>query len=783
MLPLMRQKSGDDSTSAPRRGRSLGPLLAAPVVLVGVVVTLLIVGGVRAAQRGAADRIMDQRTAAAEAGVAGETKRYLTLLETVAAGVSTENRLTRTVFDTAVAPIAGSGLHGVTAVAFIVAAGPDDTAATQARWRARGAAGLVLQPAPGVTEHFYSIFARTMNPGMPAGTGRDVAGSPLGATALTEARSTGRPAVSDTYVLLRDRGLPAGQRQNSFIFAAPVGAADGPGGFQGWIVLGLRGQEFLGAVLSTAGQGELDGGLVATNADGSRAEVASYAPHGAGDLSRQATLPVADRQWTLATRADSATLLGTRSALPMTVLLGGIALTVLLGWLVRVLATGRSRAERQVRIATAGLREAEAESRRHAGLLGAIMDDLGGDGVGVVDENGAFLLQNPAAHELLGVPDEADGPGDWQEYYGLYRPDGHTPFPLEELPLVLALRGESSNGVEMVVRNAARPDGVLLSVDGRPLDASTAGQRGAIAVMHDITALRRYETDLAVFAGVVAHDLKAPLAVIRGHCEIAAEELGNAPAGPHVLEGRNATARIAIAADRMAGLIDTLLAYTTARDAPLNLAPVPLGPLVDDVIDDRTGLPRPAATPTPEIYVGPLPVVEVDAGMLRHVLDNLVGNSIKYVRPGRAARIDITAADESPGWTRLELADRGIGISDAEKQEIFDTFHRARTATAYAGTGLGLAICRRVVERHGGVIDVVDNPGGGSRFRFTLPLAGVAPAPEPAGFDPEALRRAFAERAAAENARLPDEPDLSVWPAEAGTSHLHPAVTERGSRA
>jgi signal transduction histidine kinase len=321
-----------------------------------------------------------------------------------------------------------------------------------------------------------------------------------------------------------------------------------------------------------------------------------------------------------------------------------------------------------------------------------------------------------------------DGPERWQEHYGLYRPDGRTPFPVEEMPLVRALHGEASDGVEMLVRNPQRPEGILISVDGRPLDPS-AGQPGAVAVFHDITELRRYENDLAIFAGVVAHDLKAPLAVIRGHCETAAEELDDAPAGPEVAQVRAALVRIGHAVDRMAGLIDTLLAYTTSRDAPLRRRTVELGPLVADVIHGRTAHLRPGDGPAPDIYVGPLPAVDADPDMLRHLLDNLLGNALKYVQPGRGARVDITAAGAGEGWTRIEIADRGIGIPDEDKPDVFESFHRSRTAAGYAGTGLGLAICRRIVERHGGTIGVADNPGGGTRFHLTLPLGDRTAAP------------------------------------------------------
>jgi len=207
--------------------------------------------------------------------------------------------------------------------------------------------------------------------------------------------------------------------------------------------------------------------------------------------------------------------------------------------------------------------------------------------------------------------------------------------------------------------------------------------------------------------------------------------------------------RIARNADRMAALIDTLLAYATARDAPLRLGAVPLGPLVADVIEQRGQAPRPGGTLPPDFYLGPLPEVRADAAMLRHVVDNLIGNALKYVQAGRHARIDVTAVAGPPGWTRIEVADRGIGIPDEDKPSIFESFHRARTAAGYAGTGLGLAICRQIVERHGGTIGVADNPGGGTRFHFTLPLASAGPggAADP---DRTALDRALAERAAAE---------------------------------
>ena len=771
-----RHRRGEAGTG---RGRLGGPVLALFVLVTGIAATALIVAGLRGDQRDNAERVMDQRTAVALAAVQTETERYRALIEATAAGISTDDSFTWDDFDVATAPLANSSLAGASSVAYVVPAGTAQIAATQRLWRSRGADGLTLHPTGTAAVHYFSIFSRVLNADGEPHDGVDVQASREASAALAEAQQTGQPTVSDTYVLLRDRTLPAAQQQHSFVFVAPIWTRAPIPQFRGWIVLGMRGQDFLSAVLRTVSQGQLDGLLLAAGTDGTESAVAGYQVAGRPTLTRTNEFDVADQRWKLVTRADPSRLPGAHSVLPATVLIGGLAITVILAGLVYVLATGRSRAWARVQDATGELRAAEAESRRQAGLLRAIMDSIG-DGVGVVDEHGAFLLHNPAAKDLLGVGVDVDDPDAWQQHYGLFRPDGRTPFPVDELPLIRALSGRPSDGVEMIVRNPQRPDGLLISVDGRPLD-DRAGQRGAVAVFHDITELRRYETDLAVFAGVVAHDLKAPLTVVRGHCEAADEELAEAGDAEAVVATREAMRRVVRAVDRMAGLIDTLLAYATARDAPLKVGLIELGPLLAEVIRDRVEyLP---ADRQPDLYVGPMPAIRADPAMLRHVLDNLIGNALKYVRPGGTARVDVTAAAAPGGGVQIDVADRGIGIPDRDKPEVFETFHRSTAAAGYAGTGLGLAICKRIVERHGGAIGVADNPGGGTRFFFTLP--GITQeAPEMTPLNPPeddaevraALERALAERANMENSRLPG---LSALPAAEPSAHAQPAARLR----
>ncbi len=687
-------------------------------------------------ERKAAEQQLQRRARLVAEALTAETRRYEDALITVAAATGAFESLTAAKFAQVTASLAELRLAGATSIAYMVPARDDEIAAVQAHWRDRGVPDLVLTPVGTGKEHIFSVLNQPLDGVATPRYGIDATQSGPASRALTEARRTGRAAVSDPYQLIIDQQLPAAQRQMSFIVTVPVyGRGDAPGRrvFRGWVLMGLRGGDFIGDASARAAQDLVDVTLRAPSADGTFPLVAQQraAATGRRDVTYDATITVADREWRLRIEAAAGALPGGITHTPAVITGALAALTLLLALLVWVLATGRRRALRQVRVATAELADAEAGARHQADLLAAIMDNIS-DGVGVVDHNGDFLLHNPAAKAILGVDDDHAGADSWQDHYGIYRPDGHTPFPVEEMPLMRGLAGECTDQVEMVLRNPGHPDGAVITVSGRPL-RSGDGLLGAVAVFHDITARKAAEADLRAFAGVAAHDLKAPLTAIAGYAELLQDELADA-ASPTV---RHGVQRISAGIDRMRRLIDALLAYATARDGELDLQPVDLQRLVTDVITERTAHLRARGDGEPDlfpdIYTGPLPTVHADPAMIRQVLDNLIGNAIKYAMPGQPTRIDI-AAHRRPGdaQVRVVIADRGIGIPAAEQPHVFDAFHRAANHGGRPGTGLGLAICRRIVSRHGGTIAVTDNPGGGSRFHFTLPLATSTTPPDAA---------------------------------------------------
>ena len=113
-----------------------------------------------------------------------------------------------------------------------------------------------------------------------------------------------------------------------------------------------------------------------------------------------------------------------------------------------------------------------------------------------------------------------------------------------------------------------------------------------------------------------------------------------------------------------------------------------------------------------------LPVVQGDETQLVQVLQNLVGNGIKF-HSAQPPRIDVSAHRDGEGW-RFAVRDNGIGIEQQYWDQIFVIFQRLHTRQKYPGTGIGLAICKRIVERHGGRIWLDSQPGQGTTFYFTL---------------------------------------------------------------
>ena len=230
--------------------------------------------------------------------------------------------------------------------------------------------------------------------------------------------------------------------------------------------------------------------------------------------------------------------------------------------------------------------------------------------------------------------------------------------------------------------------------------------------------LQRSNDALDEFAAVASHDLQEPLRKILSF----GEQLV-ATAGP-ALEGdaRRHVERMLGAADRMRTLISDLLTYSQVATRVVPFAATDLAGVAREVVAD---LEATIADAGGRIEIGELPVIDADTAQMRQLLQNLLGNALKYRRKDVPPVVRLSSACSGGRNCTITVADNGIGFNDRYAEKIFKMFERLHARTQYAGSGIGLAICRKIVERHSGTIVATSTAGQGATFTVTLPITQV----------------------------------------------------------
>ena len=391
--------------------------------------------------------------------------------------------------------------------------------------------------------------------------------------------------------------------------------------------------------------------------------------------------------------------------------------------------TDRRRAEMSLEASARELEAKNLELKRkgeeledQAELLEAILNSLA-DGVVVADEQGQFLRWNPAAAGLVGLGATPVPREEWAQVYGLYQPDGKTPFAQEELPLTRAIQGETVENLEILVRNPHRGEPAVISVNGRPLRYADGRARGGVVVFRDVTAARRAaeeirakKEDLETLLYVTSHDLREPLRAIQSFSRLVVERYGERLDD----KGRDFLNRVVRAGERLDHLLQDVLTLSRIERTVDRSAQVPAQGVVDDVLrqlDTRIRETQAAVT-----VQGPLPILRADRRWATQAVYNLVSNALKYSRPGIPPEVEIDPWN-GPEGQGLVVRDRGPGVPPEFEERIFQLFQRA-VGREIEGTGAGLAIVRRVAERHGGKAWVRPREGGGSEFIMTFAAGG-----------------------------------------------------------
>ena len=227
--------------------------------------------------------------------------------------------------------------------------------------------------------------------------------------------------------------------------------------------------------------------------------------------------------------------------------------------------------------------------------------------------------------------------------------------------------------------------------------------------------LKRSNDALDEFASVASHDLQEPLRKILSFGEQLVATAGPALEG----EARRHVERMLGAADRMRTLINDLLTYSQVATRVVPFAATDLAGVAREVVAD---LEATIADAGGRIEIGELPVIDADTAQMRQLLQNLLGNALKYRRKDVPPVVRLSSACSGGRNCTITVADNGIGFNDRYAEKIFKMFERLHARTQYAGSGIGLAICRKIVERHSGTIVATSTAGQGATFTVTLPI-------------------------------------------------------------
>jgi len=223
--------------------------------------------------------------------------------------------------------------------------------------------------------------------------------------------------------------------------------------------------------------------------------------------------------------------------------------------------------------------------------------------------------------------------------------------------------------------------------------------------------LQRSNAELQEFAYMASHDLQEPLRMVSSYVQLLEQRYAEALDD----DAREFIGYAADGAKRMAMLINDLLAYSRVGTRVKPRDPVDCEGVLEDILANLEVTIKESGA---RVTHDPLPQVMADEGQLARVLQNLVGNALKFC--DQAPEVHVSA-EKTDGQWRLAVRDNGIGIAPDQRENVFVVFQRLHRRDEYAGTGMGLAISKRIVERHGGRIWVDSEPGKGSTFTFTIP--------------------------------------------------------------
>jgi PAS domain S-box-containing protein len=277
------------------------------------------------------------------------------------------------------------------------------------------------------------------------------------------------------------------------------------------------------------------------------------------------------------------------------------------------------------------------------------------------------------------------------------------------IELVGLRKDKSEFPLELMLSPLESAEGILVTAAIRDISVRKTAE---VHLLQKLVELSRSNEELGQFAYIASHDLQEPLRMVASYTQL----LSKRYKGKLDADADQFIEFAVDGANRMQRLIRDLLIYSRVGSKGMTLRDTSGEEALQQALTNLHGAVKDSGA---VVTHDPLPAVMADETQLVQLLQNLVGNAIKYQGPG-IPRIHVSAAKNGGEKWMFSVKDNGLGIDPKYFEKIFGMFQRLHKREEFAGTGIGLAICKKIAERHGGGISVESAPGNGSTFRFDM---------------------------------------------------------------
>lgn len=338
------------------------------------------------------------------------------------------------------------------------------------------------------------------------------------------------------------------------------------------------------------------------------------------------------------------------------------------------------------------------------------------DALFFLDSDGRIVRMNSAAEELLRYP----------ETTMVKKPIGELIAGSKNRDTVVQkmLKGETITHHELIFEGRNHHTRIPVIFSSRGIYTPNKKIAGTVCMATDVSQLKEMEKrllksnqELQDFASIASHDLQEPLRKVKAFSDRMKDKYASVldERGSHYIE------RIEDAVKRMQRLIEGLLSYSRVTTKAQPFEEVDLNAVVQEVVSDLEIRIKEAQG---KVITHALPVIEADPLQMHQLFQNLLGNALKYRHRLRAPVVEIESKLVKRNSYEITISDNGIGFDEKYANNIFGIFQRLVRKEEFEGSGIGLAICKKIVERHRGIIWARSQPEQGTIFSVTLPKSG-----------------------------------------------------------